>query len=120
MSNFLKLVQEATPGKQNSKKPEGFFKRVAKGIESIEKIGTGKWYNKGSASKKIKPTQPKPVQPEKDFKVGDLVMVNTKKGGKKQAIIRQIRPDKTVQLALRNGPTYVTSAADIIGKVETL
>ena len=120
MSNFLKLIQEATPDQRNKKSSGGFFKKLAKGIESIERIGTGKWYNKGSASKKIKPTQPKPVQPEKAFKVGDLVMVNTKKGGKRQAIIRQIRPDKTVQLALRNGPMYVTSAADIIGKVETL
>lgn len=59
-------------------------------------------------------------QKDLDLKPGDVVMVNTKKSGKKQAIIKEIRPDKTVQLALRNGPVYSTSIRDIIGKVQTL
>tara|TARA_R110000765_G_scaffold69091_2_gene133750 strand:- start:95 stop:715 length:621 start_codon:yes stop_codon:yes gene_type:complete len=53
-----------------------------------------------------------------NYKVGDVVLVNTKKGGKKQAVITQIRPDELVQLALRNGPTYMGNKVDVVGKVK--
>ena len=74
MSNFLKLIQEATPTQHDTKPSGGFFKRLARGIESIERIGTGKWYGKSSkvaAPKKGKVSQRDNVI--KNVKPGDVV-----------------------------------------------
>ena len=60
---------------QHTTKPSGgFFKRLAQGIESIERIGTGKWYDKSSkvaAPKKGKVSQRDSVI--KNVKPGDVV-----------------------------------------------
>lgn len=59
-------------------------------------------------------------KPEIKFKVGDIVLINTKKGGKKQGILTQLLPDGKAQFQLRNGPKYMGSQKDILGKVEDL
>ncbi len=74
MSNFLKIIQEATPTQRDTKPTGGFFKRLAQGIESIERIGTGKWYDKSSkvaAPKKGRVSQRDNVI--KNVKPGDVV-----------------------------------------------
>jgi len=76
MSNFLKLIQEATPDQRNEKSSGGFFKKLAKGIESIERIGTGKWYSKGD--NKVKPTLSKPSQSK--VNLGSNILKNIKPG----------------------------------------
>ena len=65
-----------------------------------------------------KPAITTPKKTVFNYKVGDVVLVNTKKSGKKQAVITQIRPDELVQLALRNGPTYMGNKVDVVGKVK--
>lgn len=60
-----------------------------------------------------------PADKKDKLKVNDLVLVNTAKSGKKQAIIRQILPDGRVQLSPRNGTTYMGKYSDIIGKIES-
>ena len=146
MDKFTKIYNEAiptgqglggTPKAKPAKKPSNFLAKVGKVANAITtgaQIAKGDYDLRGlqSLSATDMPTTsatktpttsatgtPTPVKKEVfPYKVGDVVLVNTKKGGKKQAMIRQIRPDEHVQLALRNGPVYMGRKANVIGRVQ--
>jgi hypothetical protein len=138
MDKFTKIYNEAiptgqglggTPKAKPAKKPSNFLAKVGKVANAITtgaQIAKGDYDLRGlqSLSATDMPTTSAtgtltPVKKEVfPYKVGDVVLVNTKKGGKKQAMIRQIRPDEHVQLALRNGPVYMGRKANVIGRVQ--
>ena len=148
MDKFTKIYNEAIPTGQGlggtpkvkpakpAKKPSNFLAKVGKVANAITtgaQIAKGEYDLRGlqslsatetptASATETPTTSAAPVAPVKKetfpYKVGDVVLVDTKKGGKKQAMIRQIRPDEYVQLALRNGPTYMGKKANVIGKVQ--
>jgi hypothetical protein len=144
MDKFTKIYNEAIPTggikttpkvKPATKKTGNFLSKVGKVASAITtgaQIAKGDYDLRGleglSATETPTPsaaattTTPGPsaaaTKPTFNYKVGDVVLVDTKKGGKKQAMITQIRPDEHVQLALRNGPTYMGKKENVVGKVQ--
>lgn len=142
MDKFTEIYNEAiptgqglggTPKDKPVKKPSNFLSKVGKVASAITtgaQIAKGDYDLRGlqtlsatdtptTSATDTPTTSAAPVKQESfPYRVGDVVLVNTKKGGKKQAMIRQIRPDEFVQLALRNGPIYMGKKANIVGKVQ--
>lgn len=128
--SFNKVLNEIKGPKRPSISSTGFLSRVAAAIPGTRghKIRSAA-ARKASAEAKKAEIEARIAQQKLmkgkdldkvDYKVNDTVLVKTKKGGKKQAILSELLPDGRAKFILRDGPTYVGKQEDIIGKVEQI